>query len=128
VQFRLHEGRYEGQLIYTIRTDASSVEFAEANQLVYVPLLNQAASMEGVNSLYLFDNRAGKPAWSPFWNHFTWRWADEANARVITSSAAGREAEAGGELELFNGTPDSHPNGFVVNCPVPILAPNTFAA
>jgi hypothetical protein len=37
-----------------------------------------------------------------------------------------RAAIEAGDLELFNGTPDTHPGGFVVNCPVPILAPNTF--
>ena len=74
----------------------------------------------------IFDNQAGEPAWSPFWDHFTLRWADEANARVLTSSAEARAALEAGEVELFNGTPDSHPNGFVVNCPVPVLAPNTF--
>ncbi len=74
----------------------------------------------------IFDNRAGEPAWSPFWNHFTVTWKDESQARVLRSSAEIREAIDSGELELFNGVPDSHPNGFVVNCPVPILAPNTF--
>lgn len=75
----------------------------------------------------IFDNQAGHPAWSPFWNHFTLQWSDESKARVLQSSAAARAALDAGEVELFNGTPDSHPTGFVVNCPVPILAPNTFA-
>ncbi|WP_420644461.1 twin-arginine translocation signal domain-containing protein [Candidatus Leptofilum sp.] len=75
----------------------------------------------------IFDNKAGQAAWSPFWNHFTLSWVDESQARVLTSSAEIRELLASGELEQFNGVPDSHPNGFVVNCPAPILAPNTFA-
>lgn len=74
----------------------------------------------------IFDNKAGEPAWSPFWNHFTLRWVDESNARVIKSSVEVRELIESGELEEFNGVPDTHPNGFVVNCPAPILAPNDF--
>ncbi len=76
----------------------------------------------------IFDNQAGQPAWSPFWNHFTLKWEDESQSRVLESSVDVREALAAGEVELFNGTPDSHPNGFVVNCPVPILADNRFTA
>ena len=30
-----------------------------------------------------------------------------------------------GEVERLAGTPDTHPNGFIVNCTVPVL-PNTF--
>ncbi len=76
----------------------------------------------------IFDNKATEPAWSPFWNHFTLVWNDDATPRVLKNSAEIRAAKEAGELEEFNGVPDSHPNGFVVNCPAPILAPNTFAA
>jgi hypothetical protein len=76
----------------------------------------------------IFDNQAGEPAWSPFWNHFTVTWADEGGARVLKSSTEIRDLINSGELELFNGVPDSHPTGFVVNCPVPVLADNTFTA
>lgn len=76
----------------------------------------------------IFDNKAGQPAWSPFWDHYTVTWANPDDARVLTSSAEVREAIEAGELEEWAGTPDSHPNGFVVNCPAPILAPNTFSA
>ncbi|MCI0393896.1 MAG: hypothetical protein L0332_08935 [Chloroflexi bacterium] len=74
----------------------------------------------------IFDNQAGQPAWSPFWDHFTLQWVNESQARLLRSSAEARAALEAGEVEQFNGTPDSHPTGFVVNCPVPILAPNTF--
>lgn len=76
----------------------------------------------------IFDNKAGQPTWSPYWNHFTLSWVDESNARILRSSQEIRELLDAGELEQFNGVPDSHPNGFVVNCPAPILAPNTFEA
>ncbi len=76
----------------------------------------------------IFDNKAGSPAWSPFWDHRTLVWKDESAARLLTTSAEVREAIAAGEVDEFMGVPDSHPTGFVVNCPAPILAPTTFAA
>lgn len=76
----------------------------------------------------IFDNKAGNAAWSPFWDHYTLRWVDESQARILTSSEEVRELIASGELEEFAGVPDTHPNGFVVNCPAPILAPNDFSA
>lgn len=76
----------------------------------------------------IFDNKAGQPAWSPFWDHRALKWVDESNARVLRSSTEVREAINAGELEEFLGVPDTHPNGFVVNCPAPILAPNDFEA
>ncbi len=76
----------------------------------------------------VFDNQAGEPAWSPFWNHFTLTWTDGSDVRVLHSGDEIRAAVEAGETELFNGTPDSHPNGFVVNCPVPVVAPFEFEA
>lgn len=52
-------------------------------------------------------------------------WTDKSQARVLTSSAEIRALIESGELEEFNGVPESHPEGFVVNCLAPILAPNT---
>ena len=75
----------------------------------------------------VFDNKAGQPAWSPFWDHRTVVWKDESQATVLTSSAEIRALIESGDLEEFMGVPDTHPDGFVVNCPAPILAPNTFA-
>ncbi|MDQ7024928.1 MAG: hypothetical protein Q9P01_15225 [Anaerolineae bacterium] len=76
----------------------------------------------------IFDNAAGNPVWSPFWNHFTAVWTNEADAIVVTSSTQLRELVDAGALEIFNGTPNTDPTGFVVNCPVPIKAANTFQA
>ncbi|MCP4359204.1 MAG: hypothetical protein GY796_14415 [Chloroflexi bacterium] len=74
----------------------------------------------------IFDNEAGQPAWSPFWDHRALKWTDGTEPHVLRSSTEIREAIDAGELEEFLGVPDTHPNGFVVNCPAPILAPNTF--
>ncbi len=76
----------------------------------------------------IFAHRAGDPLWSPFWNHFTLKWKDGATPRVLKSEADINAALAAGEIEQYNGTPDTHPTGFVVNCPVPMLAPNTFSS
>ena len=76
----------------------------------------------------IFDHAAGNAIWSPFWDHFTAVWADPAAAEVVTSSEQLRELVDSGALEIFNGTPDTHPTGFVVNCPVPIKAANDFHA
>jgi len=74
----------------------------------------------------VFNARAGDVVWSPFWEHFTVVWTDPGQARVIESEGEVLAAVEAGELELFNGTPDSHPDGFVVNCPAPVLAPNPY--
>lgn len=74
----------------------------------------------------IFAHEAGHAAWSPFWDHYVLRWKDDAEPRVLRSAAEVQEALQAGEVEEFAGTPDTHPNGFVVNCPAPLLAPNTF--
>ncbi|CAA9560837.1 MAG: hypothetical protein AVDCRST_MAG59-2572 [uncultured Thermomicrobiales bacterium] len=74
----------------------------------------------------IFNSKAGDVIWSPFWEHFTATWTDPAKARLLTSEAELMAAVEAGELELFNGTPDTHPDGFVVNCPAPVLAPNGY--
>jgi hypothetical protein len=74
----------------------------------------------------IFNESAGHPAWSPFWDHFAVEWADPAQATVVRSQAELDELVASGDLILYNGLPDTHPMGFVVNCPAPILAPNTY--
>ncbi len=76
----------------------------------------------------IFDNEAGTPIWSPFWHHFTAVWADESQARILTSSAEIRDLEASGALQIFKGVPDMDQAmpAFVVNCPVPLKAANTF--
>ena len=74
----------------------------------------------------IFDSRAGDAVWSPLWNHFTLKWKDGVTPRVLKSKEDVAAALSAGDVEEFAGTPDTHPNGFIVNCPVPVLAPNTF--
>ncbi len=74
----------------------------------------------------VFNSKAGDPAWSPFWQHYAVRWKDQTKAAVLRAQAEIEQRVSGGDLERFNGLPETHPNGFVVNCPAPILAPNTY--
>jgi hypothetical protein len=76
----------------------------------------------------IFNSKAGDPVWSPFWNHFAAEWADPTQATVVRSQAELDALVESGALILYNGLPDTHPEGFVVNCPSPILAPNTYEA
>ena len=75
----------------------------------------------------IFDHAAGDPIWSPFWNHFTAVWVDETEATVVKTADELRSLVEDGKLTIFNGTPNTDPQGFVVNCPVPIKARNTFS-
>ena len=74
----------------------------------------------------VFNASAGDPIWSPFWYHKTVVWADGIEPALLTSEAEIMARAEADDVAVFNGTPDSHPNGFAVNCPSPVLAPNTF--
>lgn len=76
----------------------------------------------------VFDFDAGDEQWSPYWDHFTYAWTDEAEARLLTTEAEIHASRDAGELDEFPGTPDTKGMVFTVNCPVPVLAPPTFAA
>ncbi|MGI8806625.1 MAG: DUF7482 domain-containing protein [Acidimicrobiales bacterium] len=73
-----------------------------------------------------FDFTAGEPAWSPYWDHWTYAWKDGVEPRLLTSQTAIHEARGAGDLDEFPGVPDTAGQIFTVNCPVPVLAPNTF--
>ncbi len=60
------------------------------------------------------------------WDHFTVVWSDPAAATLLTTQAEVDELVGSGAHELFVGTPDTGGQGFVVNCPAPIVAPNDF--
>jgi hypothetical protein len=74
----------------------------------------------------VFDSRAGTPEWSPYWDHMTYGWKDGVAPRVLRTEQEVHAARDGGELDEFPGTPDTKGEIFTVNCPVPVLAPNTF--
>ncbi|MBW3662764.1 MAG: hypothetical protein KY469_06665 [Actinobacteria bacterium] len=140
VRFKLHEcfpgSRY-------IVVDTSAPPMAEGMAIAAAPPLAQATDagatgrvnvfmggVEGPGPMggqpSVFDSRAGDPVWSPYWDHLTYVWKDDATPRVLADEAAVHAARDAGELDEFVGTPDTGGQGFVVNCPVPVVAPNTF--
>lgn len=74
----------------------------------------------------VFDLDAGNPAWSPYWDHYTYQWKDTATPRVLRSQGDLFGARDSGELAEFPGLPDTKGEVFTVNCPAPVLAPITF--
>jgi hypothetical protein len=74
----------------------------------------------------VFDSPAGSPDWSPYWDHMTYGWKDGKSPRVLRTEQQVHSARDAGDLDEFPGTPDTNGAIFTVNCPVPVLAPNTF--
>ncbi|MGH9004376.1 MAG: DUF7482 domain-containing protein, partial [Acidimicrobiia bacterium] len=74
----------------------------------------------------VFDLDAGNPAWSPYWDHYTYQWRDTATARVLRTQGELLRARDAGELDEFPGVPDTQGEVFTVNCPAPVLAPIDF--
>ncbi len=62
------------------------------------------------------------PSWSPFRDHFTLRWKDSRQARIVRSANEIEGLVEAGVLRQYHGTPETHPEGFVVHCPVPVIA------
>jgi hypothetical protein len=56
----------------------------------------------------------------------TYAWKNGVQPRVFKTEQEILGARDAGELDEFPGTPDTKGMIFTVNCPVPILAPNTF--
>lgn len=140
VNFKLHQCYPNSRYIIT---DTSAVPMAPMMSVVGSAPTQLLVEAGAVDNIWVFGNgipgpaamgfqpsvfrfEPGTPAWSPFWNHFTVTWNDESQARVLKNAADVQAAIDAGEVEIWNGTPNTHPDGFVVNCPVPIKARNTF--
>jgi hypothetical protein len=140
VVFKLHQCYPESRYIIT---DTSAVPMAPMMSIVGSPGtegLNEAGATSKITVFgngipgpgamgfqpAIFQAKAGDPAWSPMWDHWTAVWNDEADATLLTSQAELDAAEADGRVTLHHGTPDTGGMGFVVNCPSPIVAPNDF--
>ena len=140
ITFKLHEG-YPGSRY--ILTHTSAVD--RAGGMYIAPAAASWATVEyyATDEVFVFANgiegsgvMGFQPAVfgsavdslvsSPFWNHFTVRWVYEQNARVLRDADEVYSAIERGELRKFNGLIDTHPNGFVVNCPIVVLADNSF--
>jgi hypothetical protein len=140
VTFKLHQCYPESRYIVT---DTSAVPMAPMMNIQGSPGTTGLAEAGAASTITVFGNglngpgamgfqpgifreKAGLPSWSPLWDHLTAVWKDEAKAVLLTSQAEVDERVAAGEIELFKGTPDTGGQGFVVNCPSPIVAPNDF--
>ena len=140
VVFKLHQCYPESRYIIT---DTSAVPMAPMMSVVGSPGTEGLIEAGATSKITVFGNgipgpgamgfqpaifgaKAGDPAWSPMWDHWTAVWNDEADATLLTSQAELDAAEADGRITLHHGTPDTGGMGFVVNCPSPIVAPNDF--
>jgi len=140
VTFKLHQC-YPGSRY--IATDTSAVPMAPMMGVVGSAPTQALIEVNATAPIYVFGNglpgpgpmgfqpsvfnaKAGDVIWSPFWDHFVVMWKDPEQATVLTSEAEIMAAVEAGTVELFTGTPDTHPDGFVVNCPSPVLAPNPY--
>jgi hypothetical protein len=140
VTFKLHQCFPESRYIVT---DTSAVPMAPMMNIQGAPKTAGLAEAGATSKITVFGNglqgpgamgfqpgifreKAGDPAWSPLWDHFTAVWKDESKAVLLKSQAELDERVAAGEIELFTGTPDTGGQGFVVNCPSPVVAPNDF--
>lgn len=140
VTFKLHQCYPESRYIIT---DTSAVPMAPMMSIPGSPATAGLARAGAASIITVFGNgltgpgamgfqpgifreKAGDPAWSPLWDHFTALWRDPTAARLLASQAELDDLVADGTLELLVGTPDTGDEGFVVNCPSPIVAPNDF--
>jgi hypothetical protein len=140
VTFKLHQCYPESRYIIT---DTSAVPMAPMMSIPASPATAGLAAVGAVSTITVFGNgltgpgamgfqpgvfreKAGEPAWSPLWDHFTAVWQDPAAASLLTTQAEINGLVESGALELFVGTPNTDGQGFVVNCPAPIVAPNDF--
>jgi hypothetical protein len=140
VTFKLHQCYPESRYIVT---DTSALPMAPMMNIEGSPGTEGLAEVQATSKITVFGNgiagpgamgfqpaiferKAGDPAWSPMWDHWTAIWADPAQARLIESQADLDAAVEDGEIELHHGTPDTGGEGFVVNCPSPLVAPNDF--
>lgn len=140
VTFKLHECYPEARYIVV---DSSLAGPAESMKVGLSPRLAAAtdADATGRTNVFMdgiegpgpmgfqpsvFDSQAGDAEWSPYWDHFTYSWQGAGEARLLTSEGEIDAAVEAGELERIPGAPPTDGTGFVVNCPVPVTAPNTF--
>lgn len=69
------------------------------------------------------DTSVGDEKWSPYWDHYTLVWKSGVSATLLRSETEIQAAESAAKLDRFPGTPDTKGTLFMVNCPVPVVAP-----
>ena len=142
VMFKLHQCYPES---YYIITDTGAVPMAGMMNIVPAPGATALVEAGATEKIYvlgngirgfaamgfqpsIFASKAGEPSWSPMWEHVTVMWNEGATPELLTEQAALKEREDAAQVKMFPGTPDTGGQSFVVNCPAPITAPNTFKA
>lgn len=110
VTFQTHQAFYNGDSVHYIRTDASDQEFATANKLLFVPLLNAALAADGATSqLYTFENGVDdqypvmshipdQDDFSPAWQ--VHRVTFNGSPMLLDSAGAVLAAEADGDVTI----------------------------
>jgi hypothetical protein len=142
VTFKLHQCYPES---YYIITDTGAVPMAAMMNVVGAPKAESLMEIGATEKIYVFGNgipgfaamgfqpsvfasKAGEPSWSPMWEHITVMWKQGAKPALLKTETEILERVKAGEVQLFPGTPDTGGKSFAVNCPAPVLAPNTFEA
>lgn len=140
VTFKLHQCYPESRYIVT---DTSAVPMAPMMNIVGSPAsagLIDAGATSKINVFgngiagpgamgfqpAIFQSKAGDLAWSPMWDHWTAVWKDPKKATLLKTQADLDARVKAGDVVMHHGTPDTNGQGFVVNCPSPIVAPNDF--
>lgn len=142
VTFKLHQCYPES---YYIITDTGAVPMAAMMNVVPAPGATNLVVAGATEKIYVFANgipgfaamgfqpsifasKAGELSWSPMWEHVTVMWNEGVTPELLTEPGALSDREKEAQVKMFPGTPDTGGQSFVVNCPAPILAPNTFKA
>ena len=140
--FKLHQCYPESRYIVT---DTSAVPMAPMMNIAGSPATGGLIASGATSKITVFGNglkgpgamgfqpaifqaKAGDAAWSPMWDHWTAIWKDPSKATLLKKQEELDARVNAGEIELHHGTPDTKGQGFVVNCPNPIVAPNDFVA
>lgn len=141
VTFKLHQCFPESRYIVT---DTSAVPMAPMMNIAGSPATSGLAEAGATSKITVFGNglagpgamgfqpaifqaKAGDAAWSPMWDHWTAVWKDPARTALVRDQQELDARVSRGEIVLHRGTPDTKGQGFVVNCPSPLTAPNDFA-
>ncbi|HEV8669552.1 MAG TPA: hypothetical protein VGS01_02320 [Candidatus Limnocylindria bacterium] len=140
VTFKLHQCFPESRYIVT---DTSAVPMAPMMNIVGSPASAGLVDAGATSKITVFGNglagpgamgfqpaifqaKAGEATWSPMWDHWTAVWKDPSKAILLRTQAEIDARANAGDIVLHHGTPDTKGQGFVVNCPSPIVAPNDF--
>jgi len=140
VTFKLHQC-FPGE--WYIVTDTSAVPMARMMKITPSPKTGGLTKAGATAKILVFGNGMkgsgpmgfqpsvveslpGNPLWSPFWDHYTFTWADGKTPTVAKNQDELLALEKAGSLKRWPGTPDTNGQLFVVNCPVPVTAPMTW--